>query len=187
MMDDPALIDRRMMCDNRGVNSEELKERRIKTDELKEVAREIKNLGEESRRHTAMLVANLLDLAQNSKNDTVRLNAINSLLDRGHGKAVQSVDLRADVQSVNLNLFQDLPAADQRLASEVLGAISSNPSALALAIDIMAEPDIVVAPFGADDVIEVIEVVPVRAGDAKLNQAGEVIDLVAEPVDGDGK
>jgi hypothetical protein len=45
---------------------------------------------------------------------------------------MQSVDLRADVQSVNLNLFQGLPADDQRVASAVLGAITANPSALVL-------------------------------------------------------
>jgi hypothetical protein len=143
--------------------------------------RVVADLAAEIRTHADVLIDGLIDLAKNSPMDNVRLGAINSLLDRGFGKAVQSVDLRADVQSVNLNVYQDLPADDQRLAAEVLGAITSNPSALSLAVDIMAEPDIVLAPFADDQVIEaeVVEVTPVRAG--THDQGGEIIDLVAEP------
>jgi hypothetical protein len=151
-----------------------------------ELKRVITNLAEEARKHAGRAIDTLVELTSDD-NANVRLNAATALLDRGFGKAAQSVELKADVQSVNLNVYQDLPEADQRIAGEVLGALSSNPASLALALDIMAEPDIVVAPFADDQVIdaEVIEVVPVRAGDAEF-APGEVIDVVAVPTSGDG-
>jgi hypothetical protein len=58
----------------------------------------------------------------------IRLAAAREVLDRGFGRSQVSVDLKADVATTSLKLFADISPADQRLASEALGAIANNPS-----------------------------------------------------------
>ncbi len=76
------------------------------------------------------LAVPLVDLARNATSEGVRLGAAKSLLDRGYGKPQQSIDLKADVQRVSLNLFADFSDVDERLAAETPAAISANPPAL---------------------------------------------------------
>jgi hypothetical protein len=47
---------------------------------------------------------------------------------------------------VQVNLFEGIATENQRLASETLAAIQNNPASLALAVDIMNDPDILTAP-----------------------------------------
>ncbi len=72
----------------------------------------------------------ILKIPPSSPQRTSIRGAAKSLLDRGYGKPQQSIDLKADVQQVSLNLFADFSDVDERLAAETPAAISANPPAL---------------------------------------------------------
>jgi hypothetical protein len=133
------------------------------------------NLATEARKFAGLALETLVDVMKNGATDAVRLAAANSVLDRGYGKPRQSIDLKADVQSVNVNLFEGIATEDQRLAVETLAAISSSPAALSLAIDIMNDPTAMTGTI-PDDVID-LEPMPGNMDDV------DVLDLRAEMVE----
>jgi len=53
---------------------------------------------EHAQRYTTEALDGLAQIARDSTSDAARVAAWNSILDRGHGKAIQSVDLGAAVQ-----------------------------------------------------------------------------------------
>jgi hypothetical protein len=122
-----------------------------------------------------MALETLVDLAHNGSSDGVRLNAAMALLDRGYGKPQQSIDLKTDGPQVQINLFEGIPAEDQRLVSETLSAINSNPAALSLALDVMNDPAAMTGTI-PDDVILDLEAEPVEVG-------VDVLDLKRESVE----
>jgi hypothetical protein len=148
---------------------------------VKEKREIIANLSLEARKHAEMALDSLIDLARNAKNEGVRLSAVNSLLDRGYGKPSQSIDLKTDGPQIQVNLFEGIPAEDQRLVSETLAAIQSNPAALALALEVMNDPAAMTVAVPDD----VIDPAPERMwGEFPTSRdAGDVIDLKAEPVE----
>jgi len=57
-----------------------------------------KQLKELAQQHTEMVIRRLANIAENSPNETNAVMASKELLDRGHGKAHQSVDVDATVR-----------------------------------------------------------------------------------------
>lgn len=108
------------------------------------------NLAVEARKYGKMALANLVHLARNAENESVRLNATIAILDRGFGRPTQSIDLKTDAPMVQLNLFEGFGLDDQRLAAETLDAIQNNPAALQLAVELMNDP----APLSMPDIID---------------------------------
>lgn len=51
------------------------------------------NIQEEARKYSLLAIYTLAEICEDGETDTVRVNAANSLLDRGFGKPQQSIDL----------------------------------------------------------------------------------------------
>jgi hypothetical protein len=133
------------------------------------------NLAHEARKYAGIALDSLVDLVKTAESESVRLNAANSLLDRGFGRPMQSIDLKTDGPQVQVNLFQDFSTDEQRLAAETLAAINANPAALSLALDVMNDPAAMTGTI-PDDIIIDLEAEPV-------DDSGEVLDLKPEPVE----
>lgn len=79
----------------------------------------VQELRELAREHTATALNTLIELMQNDPNGKVRLEAANSVLDRGYGKPSQSVCVDADVRSTVTKKLADL--TDEELAEIAKG------------------------------------------------------------------
>jgi hypothetical protein len=132
------------------------------------------NLAVEARKYAALALDTLVDLMQHGETGTIRLGAANSVLDRGFGRAQQSIDLKTDGPVVQVNLFDGISTDEQRLAAETLAAINANPAALSLALDVMNDPAAMTGTI-PDDVILDLEAEPIEVND--------VLDLKAAPVE----
>jgi hypothetical protein len=143
----------------------------------KAVQRIFNNLALEARKYSGMALDNLVDLAQHAENETVRLGATLAILDRGFGKPAAALSIQSDGPLVQVNLFQDIPLEEQRLAAETLAAIESNPAGLALALDILGDEQAMTGTI-PDDVLEVVPA-PMRGSP---DDDGSILDLTAETV-----
>jgi Family of unknown function (DUF5681) len=71
------------------------------------------NLATEARKYADKALETVVELMGASNPANIRLAAAREVLDRGFGRAAQTLDLKADVQSTSLNPFADISPADQ--------------------------------------------------------------------------
>jgi hypothetical protein len=97
------------------------------------------NLAVEARKYAKMALTNLVHLARNAENESVRLNATIAILDRGFGRPTQSIDLKTDATAVQLNFFEGLGIEEQRLMRESLKAVEHDPSGVNNILELVGE------------------------------------------------
>jgi hypothetical protein len=101
--------------------------------------RHFSNLAVAAREYAELALERLVYLVTDGDTHNVQLAAALALLDRGYGRPVATLDLKADIKSTNVNVFADLTPSDQRVITETLKAIEHRPDALELAVDILQD------------------------------------------------
>ena len=80
-----------------------------------------------AQKHAPECIEMLLSIARVSDSDAARVTAINSLLDRGYGKASQAVDVRGHITTETID--NSLPASDAaRIYAASLADLESDTS-----------------------------------------------------------
>jgi hypothetical protein len=86
--------------------------------------RAIQNLAAEARKYGPLALRTIADICRKGENQTVRLAAANSLLDRGFGKPAQSVELAGELTMTHQSdMFADIALAEQRMLQDALRTI----------------------------------------------------------------
>lgn len=81
----------------------------------------IANLAAEARKYGPMALRTIANICRKGETETIRLAAANSLLDRGYGKAAQSVELSGDLTlSHQIDMFGEMGLDEQRLLQDAL-------------------------------------------------------------------
>jgi hypothetical protein len=97
------------------------------------------NLAIEARKISRVALDRLEWLVTNGETHNAQLAAALAILDRGYGRPVATLDLKADVTSTNVSVFADLTPNDRRAMAETMRAIEHRPDALALAVEILED------------------------------------------------
>jgi hypothetical protein len=110
------------------------------------------NLAIEARKIAHVALDRLEWLVTNGETHNTQLAAALAILDRGYGRPVATIDLKADIQSTAVNVIAELKPDDRRIMHETMKAITHNPAALGYVVEAMQGDE----PIDAipDDVLE---------------------------------
>jgi hypothetical protein len=116
------------------------------------IPRLFSNLAVEARKFAHVALDRLVFLVTNGDTQNTQLAAALALLDRGFGRPVATLDLKADIRTSSVNVIAELSPADQRVMGETLKALEHRPDALALAVEVLEDD----GPLDAipDDVLD---------------------------------
>jgi Family of unknown function (DUF5681) len=79
-------------------------ERRLEEQARREVYGEVSNIVVEARKYSGLAVDTLVDIARDGQTDNSRLSAAAELLNRGHGRPAQSLDLHLSADAITKRL-----------------------------------------------------------------------------------